>query len=295
VTSRYPLSFETIPAWAAAQHISVAEARTRFAQYAILCAVAGSRTLAAILVFKGGNALDFVWQPNRSTRDLDFSVDMAALREPIVMEHLAELFARSLAVSTRETGVALQVQSVRQQPPGPEKTFVTYEVRVGYALSDEESLLDRMRGGQPSTRVIPLEISINESISADEIVALDATHRLRVSTIEDIVAEKLRALLQQRLRNRQRPQDLLDIAVVLKGTSELDPDRVARFLLTKARARGVTVSRTAFHHPEVARRAYSDYDALLLTTRAAFIPAEEALSILYAFVDTLPIPEIDPT
>jgi len=294
VSSRYPLAFEDIPTWAAAQHIPVAEARTRFAQYAVLRAVAASRTLEAMLVFKGGNALDFVWLPNRSTRDLDFSVDMVVLREPVDPAQLRDLFARSLAVSTRELAIALQVQGVRQQPPEPEKMFVTYEVRVGYALPDERALLERIRGGRPSTQVIPVEISMNEVIGAAEVVALDQTHHLRVSTIEDIVAEKLRALLQQRLRDRVRPQDLLDIAVIVRGSSDLDSDRIARFLLAKAHARGVPVSRAAFHHPEMASRAMSDYAALRQTTRTAFIPAEEALAILYAFVNTLPIPGTDP-
>jgi hypothetical protein len=53
--------------------MTVAEAKFRFAQYGILQAVAGSRTLSQVLAFKGGNALDFFWQPNRSTKDLDFS------------------------------------------------------------------------------------------------------------------------------------------------------------------------------------------------------------------------------
>lgn len=50
---------------------------------------------------------------------------------------------------------------------------------------------------------------------------------LRVSTAEDIVAEKLRALLQQALRNRTRRQDLLDIAALLRAGVPLDPARVA--------------------------------------------------------------------
>ncbi len=291
--SRYPLSFEQIPAWAAEEQLSVAEARTRFAQYAILCAVAGSRMLAAMLVFKGGNALDFVWQPNRSTRDLDFSVDMATVTARLDAEHWRGLFTPSLAVSSRDLGLVLQVQSVRQQPPGLEKTFATYEIRVGYALPDEASLLARLRQGQPSTRVIPVEISINEAIGDDEVVDLDTTHRLRVSTLEDIVAEKLRALLQQRIRGRTRRQDLLDVAVIVRATPSLNRDHVGRFLLAKAKTRAVQVSRTAFHEPELAIRALQDYDALRQTTRTTFIPAEEALAILHAFVDGLPIPETE--
>jgi hypothetical protein len=46
------------------------------------------------------------------------------------------------------------------------------------------------------------------------IVLGDGKRSLRVSIPEDIVAEKLRAFLQQKetIRNRERPQDLLDIA-----------------------------------------------------------------------------------
>lgn len=291
--SRYPLSFEAIPAWAAGERLPVAEARTRFTQYAILRAISDSRMLSAMLVFKGGNALDFVWQPNRSTRDLDFSLDMDAVTATIDVEHWRRLFTPSLAAVSRDLGLLLQVQSVRQNPAGLGKTFATFEIRVGYALPDEVSLLARLRQGQPSTRVIPVEISVNEAIGDDEIVALDTVHRLRVSTLEDIVAEKLRALLQQRIRGRTRRQDLLDIAVIVRATPYLNRDLVGRFLLAKARARAVPVSRTAFHEPELARRALQDYDALRPTTRSTFIPAEEALAILYAFVNGLPIPDTE--
>ena len=58
--------------------MGMSEARQRFAQYAVLRAVASPARLSELLVFKGGDALDFVWSPNRSTIDLDFSADMRA-------------------------------------------------------------------------------------------------------------------------------------------------------------------------------------------------------------------------
>jgi len=58
--------------------VGISEARQRFAQYAVLRAVASPARLSELLVFKGGDALDFVWSPNRSTIDLDFSADMRA-------------------------------------------------------------------------------------------------------------------------------------------------------------------------------------------------------------------------
>src|ERR1035441_3616341 len=78
----FPSSFEMIAGWASARKLQVMEARFRFAQYAVLRAVTDSRSLSSSLVFKGGNALDFIWEPNRSTKDLDFSTRDNQLQLP---------------------------------------------------------------------------------------------------------------------------------------------------------------------------------------------------------------------
>lgn len=149
-----------------------------------------------------------------------------------------------------------------------------------------------MAEGRPSPSVIPVEISINEPICAfADLMLGDDGLVIHVSTIEEIVSEKLRALLQQVTRNRQRPQDLLDIAVALRGDTPPDPATVARFLLIKAAARDVAVARAAFHDPDLARRTRIGYDDLAATTRVLFIPFDEALADLLAFTDSLAIPE----
>ncbi len=291
MTLHYPILFASIRSWANEHRESIDVGRTRFAQYAILVGITSSSMLRNALVFKGGNALDFIWHPNRSTRDLDFSVDVNAIENSFDEHTLETALRQGLSISTRTLGVIFSVHRVTRQPPGIDKTFVTYEASIGYALEDETKLRQRMGYGQPSTHVIPVEVSINEPICDEAAIALDATHTLRVCTVEDIVAEKLRALLQQPLRNRTRRQDLLDIAVVLQSGMALDRSRIASFLLTKARARNVPVSRTAFRDPEIARRAAQDYGALENTIRTKYVPFDEALQSLLALIDDLSIPE----
>jgi predicted nucleotidyltransferase component of viral defense system len=281
----YPSAFEEISPWAAASGVTVEEARVRFAQYGVLRAIADSRELSRVLVFKGGNALDFVWVPNRSTKDLDFSA-----RETIEGEALHALLQAGLDAVGRRLGTLYRVHRVERQPPGPEKVFVTYAVRVGYALQDQLPLRRRLEAGQTSPLVIPLDVSLNEPICADAPVDVAGVHALRVSTREDIVAEKLRSLLQQPLRNRYRRQDLLDIAVILLG-APLDLAQVATFLERKAMARNVPVTRAAFRDPEVARRAGQDYAVLKDTTRSNFVPFDDALRALLDLVGQLQIPE----
>lgn len=291
MTASSPGSFAHIRAWAEEAGVTVDEARIRFAQYAVLCAIAAVRPLREGLVFKGGNALDFVWQPNRSTVDLDFSVDHTSSLAMPNAETLRMLLARGLPVASTQLGVTLKVHRVQPNPRGTDRDFVTFEARVGYALPDEDRLRQRMERGEPSSRAIKLDISINEPIGDARLVQMGPDLQLRVATIEDIVAEKLRALLQQPIRNRQRRQDLLDIAVILREKLAFDRRLVAEFMLLKAAARDVPVSRAAFRNPGVVNRASAGYAELEQTTRAAFVPFDEALSMLYALVDELDIPE----
>ncbi len=287
----YPETFDSISAWAAERHLKPGEARERFAQGVILRAIATSRNLSRILVFKGGNALDFVWQPNRSTQDLDFS----SLDQDLGEEQLRSQLEQALKVVGRVVGVAFRINSMSRQPPGPDKTFVTYEVKVGYGLPNDRRNQELIEKGQPSRAVVPIEVSLNEPVcDTASIEFSNAPNPLRVSTLEDIVAEKLRALLQQVTRNRHRRQDLLDIAVLLRERPSIDPIRIAEYLKRKAAARSVLVSKAAFHNPEVAARARRDYDALKETARELFIPFEDALRALLSFVDGLDIPESAP-
>jgi len=287
VKASYPTSFGGITAWARETGIPATQARVRFAQYTVLRAITDSRSLGPILVFKGGNALDFVWHPNRSTQDLDFSADLADPEHDLDEARLRERFTSSLAALEPVLSVVCRVVRVERQPPGPHRTFVTYVISVGYALPDQPQVRARLQAGEVPRQTIRVEISVNEPICADERVDIAGRQPLRVSTVEDIVAEKLRALLQQRLRNRTRRQDLLDIAALLADGIPLDRGHVADYLRRKAAARGVPVSLAAFDDPEISRRAHQDYDELVTTARIRFIPFEEAWALLIAFVQTL--------
>lgn len=105
------------------------------------------------------------------------------------------------------------------------------------------------------------------------------------------MAEKLRAILQQVQRNRNRPQDVLDVAVMVQTYPSLDRQVVGQFLLRKGAARSIAVRKSLFSSPEVERRAWEGYSDLENLTRVRFIPFDEALQAVQALVDSLPIPD----
>jgi predicted nucleotidyltransferase component of viral defense system len=288
----YPVAFDDIRDWATSRGVTEAEARVRFAQYGILLAISLSRELRRLLVFKGGNALDFIWQPNRSTTDLDFSVDMPPDALDVDVDRLRVLFDGALTRAGRALNIAYRTQRMKRNPPGAAHTFATYEMKIAYALQDQPLVILMIERQQSAPHVIDLDISLNDVICATADVAIGGSHPLRTCTIEDIVAEKLRALLQQPIRRRNRAQDLLDIAVCLRGVSTraVDQKQVGAFLLQKAAARNVPVSITAFHAEELIRRTHVGYAELRSTTRATFVSFEDALAELHEFVATLSIP-----
>jgi predicted nucleotidyltransferase component of viral defense system len=87
---------------------------------------------------------------------------------------------------------------------------------------------------------------------------------VRAYSLLDLIAEKLRALLQQPKRNRNRRQDIYDIACLLKQFP-LDSDERAQLLALlheKCRARDIEPTREALSHHEVRDRAAKDWNTL---------------------------------
>lgn len=284
----YPRSFQELTDWCRSSGISILEGRERFVQYGVLLAISRSNTLRELLVFKGGNALDFVWLPNRSTQDLDFTARATQL-DPIRLE-LA--FTNALKVAEIETGIRFRVQRVEQMPRGQNRTRATFRISIGYALPDDRANQRRVDLGAPSKTTLPVEVSTNEVVCAVESVQLDPEgDNLMVATLEDIAAEKLRALLQQVVRNRQRKQDLLDLAAIIKQGKDLDPLRLRAFLREKARARDIEPTTEGFQNDEVWTRASYEYDQLKGRTRVLFVPFDEAKSLVLDLVNRLELDE----
>jgi len=206
----YPISLAEIEKWRREQGASIAEANSRFMEFVILHCFAANELLRSSVALKGGNALRLIYQTPRSTKDLDFSVDGNGV--PDESEHLREALDRALRRAEQRFGVRAKCQRVKRKPRSPNATRPTYDIGVGYQLPSDRyyhNFMDRN-----VRTVIPLEITFFDRVCdvSSHTLCPDEDESIRVCTLEDIVAEKLRALLQQKLRNRHRWQDVFDIA-----------------------------------------------------------------------------------
>lgn len=288
----FPVRYTEVREWARNAGVSVADAERRYCQYLILHSISRNSFLRSELAFKGGNALEFVYLPNRSTTDLDFSFLTGGMdSEPLRQKSEAEL-STALILSNDGFGTVLRLQSMKQNPPRPEAKFPTFTARVGFATPDQHRQRDRLLAGGSSANVIPVEMTLNEIVCEWRNTSIGRSNiDLNVSSINDIVAEKLRAILQQTTRNRFRSQDVLDIASIsLASNLQIDHHKVATFLLQKSSARNVVVSRARFREPELRLRSAKQYQDLADTTRHTFIPFDDAWEIVMDLVDQLDIP-----
>lgn len=285
--SLFPTTPEGIEPWRKSLGLPADEARKRFMQYAILEGIASSAGLVGLIAFKGGNALRFVYGNRRSTLDLDFTADGVFPDDADQIRARMDDALRPLLARFR---VKARSQRVRRNPPGRDKDRPTYDISVGYQFPGDR-LYQNFDEIKSVSTTIDVEISLNEVVCETVPRRLRPDGReLRVCSLEDILAEKLRALLQQPIRNRSRPQDVFDIASVIGRLGDgLDLGKVARYLIEKSAARGIDARKERFDS-DVRNRAAVGYDALVEKSAPDFIAFEDAWAVVLKIVSKLEIP-----
>jgi len=289
-TSLYPPSLAELERWQKDNGTTLDEARKRFVQFIVLDCVGAGGVLHELLTFKGGNALRFIYGNPRSTIDLDFTAGDAF---PDDEEAIRTRLDAAIRSAVRKHGVKLKCQKVKRQPKSKEAVLPTWQVCIGYQFPTDRYFADYESARHTVSTVVDVEISLNDLVceSADCALPTGET-RIRVCVIEDIIAEKLRALLQQKVRNRTRPQDVFDIAQVLRSHAvSLDIEKIARYFIDKCVAREIDARRSAFADSEIRQRASTDYDQLAQETRIPLIPFDDAWQAVIELVEKMAIPE----
>ncbi len=182
---------------------------------------------------------------------------------------------------------------MQRNPKAPAATRPTYAVTAGFQFPGDRHFEEFGAGGRPVSDVIELELTFNDAVceTEDRPLGTASTSLIRACTLNDIVAEKLRALLQQIPRNRTRPQDVFDIARVVREGLTIDPVRVAEYLRRKCADREIVPTRAAFRDPEIARRAQTGYEAVLRLSQREVTPFAEAWATVLSLVDRLDLPD----
>lgn len=269
-----------------ADAVAADELEFRQAVHTILLGISSAPNLPSLMVMKGGILLAIKYQSDRHTTDIDFSTTckVADLQIDKVLAELEQGLA--LAVEALEYSLDCRVQSSEVRPKDPTKNFPTLGIKVGYALKGTPRH-GRLLAKNAST-IVSVELSFNEVITAIEVIEMADEKQIQASTIEDIVAEKFRAILQQPIRKRVRRQDVYDLFRVLQRYDLDDTGGIYRALLEKSTARGLTPGRESMRNPEVRDRSRADYDLLAEEIKSELPEFEVAFRAVQAFYENLP-------
>ncbi|EKE71585.1 nucleotidyl transferase AbiEii/AbiGii toxin family protein [Oceanibaculum indicum] len=257
-----------IRAWVEAARANPSLYRNRQVTEVVLATIGLSPSLAKTLVLKGGALMALAFRSDRVTGDVDFSASVGPddFDKLLVDELNAQL--PKVAIQLGYIDLICRVQKVEKRPR-PQNfenmKFPALLVRIGSAIrgTNEQT---RLTAGQ-ATRVVDIEISFHDQVyHFQELNLTNAGVAVRAFTIHEIIAEKLRALLQQPIRNRYRRQDVYDIAFLLDEhpLKKADLALIHKTLLEKCATRGIIPTAQSLADPEVRQRAEADWNTLKL-------------------------------
>lgn len=267
--------------------------RRQFRQgvHLVLRAVANS-VLAPQMVMKGGILLAIRYQSERFTKDVDFSTRQRV--QDVHIPSLVNSIEQALAPvsADNEYGLALGLQSYELKPPDrPELSFPTLKMKIAYANRAIQKEMRRFDLRQ-STKTVQLDYSFNEWASEVENQPVDGG-TLSMYAYHDLIAEKLRAVLQQPLRKRYRFQDIYDLCLLL-GCATLeggDREIILRKLESASEDRSVPLSRMAMRDEQVLEHSQREYPNVAALVATPPPPFETAYEEVRQFFESLPWPE----
>ncbi|MEG9607365.1 nucleotidyl transferase AbiEii/AbiGii toxin family protein [Serratia nematodiphila] len=270
----------------------------RQAVHIVLSAIAGSEYLRPKMVMKGGMLLGIRYKSSRFTEDIDFSTKMK-LSELDESEFTKEL-NEALLISSEELpyGVSCAVQSLVVQPKKnyENATFPSFNLKIGYARKSSQGEMERLERGQcPNT--IKIDYSFNElSFDIDHVVLEDGG--VEAYSITDLISEKIRSIIQQPYRNRNRRQDVYDLNYLL-GCVKLDEDEMfsilhSLILKSKGRIPDGDVNIHTLDRDDIKERSGADYETLRAEVADPIPNFEEAYNTVNDFYKSLPWDKVNP-
>ena len=274
------------------------EKKFRQAIHLILLAVSRDKVLSQNLVIKGGIVLSLAYGSERYTTDLDLSAldNMEVLSKEELELKLGRQITAVVALS--DYNLKLLVHSIKYMPKDPSKVkFPAYKARIGYADSTNQNAIKRLDNKQ-SSNIVELDISFNESVSVSDTENFKLTDRLNVLcySLEQLVAEKYRSILQQIVRTRSRRQDVFDIHYLLnQEASLLYSNETKKTVLDKlikcSERKGIEeyLNQFGMRDEEIKRLSLEDLHTLSLEIDIdTEVPPEEMYTVVQDYFESLP-------
>lgn len=262
----------------------------REAVHIILDSIGRSQNLQAKMVMKGGLLLAIRYDSSRYTKDLDFST--RAPYAPRDVEELVAEFETGLVAAEDRLpyGTACRLQTRKLEPKGQDRTHHNLALTIGYADKSNPRAMARLLA-KGAASVVEIDYSFNEAVFDVEVLALDGGATIRSYSLHNVLAEKMRSLLQQPIRRRKRRQDVYDLWFLLRSAPELsdrDLMQVHGMLVESCRSKGIEPGIDSMRDDAVVRMAREGYLGLKDDVDGELPAFEDAMARVERLYRSLP-------
>ncbi len=261
----------------------------RQAIHTVLIAISTSKYLQTKMVMKGGVLLAIKFKGSRLTRDIDFST--SEQYDNNKKEKFISTLEKNLLLATEllDYGLECRLQSFSVNPSRENPSFPTLTLKIGYASKGSKTHKRLLDGKCPT--ILRIDYSYNEISSVIDLFEFQKGRKIQAYSISDLVAEKYRAIIQQKSRNRIRRQDAFDIYWLIKNGDLKGPERkklVHKSLIIKAESRGLKVDKNSLNDEEIIRRSKVEYKNLAQEIEGELPPFDEVFHIVNEYYVSLP-------
>jgi len=159
----------------------------------------------------------------------------------------------------------------------------------GYAYRGTTKHKTLMKGN--CTTMVEVDFSLNEHLNNIENIDIGLGNELSAYSIEDLIAEKIRSLLQQVKRNRHRRQDIYDLRYLIElfDNFTLEEKKVIlNSLKDKSESREIIADKNSLNDHEIKERAKKDYHTLEDEIEGELPDFEESYDKVLSFYQNLP-------
>lgn len=278
-----------LPAWVA--NGPDRQRHFREAVHIILTAIGTSTALRSKMIMKGGMLMAIRYDSTRFTRDADFSTQARFVKgdDDSMLQELDQQITWANERLPYDTMCRRQRTEMSPVPP-EENDFPGMKLSIGYAQRSNKRQLDRLLNGQ-SPNVVEIDHSYNEAVMDVEVLRLSDGDSIGAYSFTNLIAEKLRSLLQQPVRRRNREQDVYDLHLLI-GMGHLlsvqERRHLVKLITHSCASRKIAVDVGALRNPEVRAMAEKGYANLQPTIDGPLLPFDQAYQVVQDFFEGLP-------
>jgi len=255
-----------ITEWVEAARADPVRYRSRQVTHVLLAAIGLTPELRDSMILKGGALMMLGYDSPRGTQDVDFSIN--AHPEPFTSQ-IEEMLNPAMARASASLGYVTLVTRVQKLKKRPKPSLFeeadgpALSITIAYAIrgSKDEA---RLTAGQ-CIQVLQVDLSFKEPLNNISSHNLDSTKiAINAYSLEDLMAEKIRSLLQQTDRDRFRRQDVYDISWLSENSDYSDDIKlkILTSLISKSHVKEIYPDINSIDDPDIASRSKRNWHTL---------------------------------